>query len=212
MTTKLGLVVVALFVMGSAYWLSSRQVSQSQPPSLSEVENAEEVLHDASDSGEECPNEMTPALTEGPYYKTGSPARTDLIVDDDVEREVLTITGHVFDQTCELVANAWLDFWQADGNGVYDNAGFRLRGHQFTDDTGHFTLTTVVPGEYSGRTPHIHVKVRPSEKSEVVTTQLFFPGEAGNQTDAIFDQGLVLFITEASEGKLANFNFRVART
>jgi hypothetical protein len=57
-------------------------------------------------------------------------------------------------------ANALLDFWQANPNGAYDNTGYTLRGHQYTDANGYYTLTTIVPGIYPGRTEHIHVKVQ----------------------------------------------------
>ena len=81
---------------------------------------------------------------------------------------------------------ALIDFWQCDARGVYDNEGYRFRGHQLTDAKGRYTLFTVVPGLYTGRTKHIHVKVQaPGEP--VLTTQLFFPGVAGNASDGIFD-------------------------
>ena len=83
------------------------------------------------------------------------------------------------------VANALIDFWQADARGAYDNSGYRFRGHQLTDAKGQYTLFTVVPGLYPGRTKHIHVKVQAPRKP-VLTTQLFFPGVAGNRSDGIF--------------------------
>ena len=75
-----------------------------------------------------------------------------------------------------------LDFWQADGRGRYDNAGYRLRGVQRTDATGAFRLVTVIPGQYPGRTEHVHVKITPPGGS-TFTTQLYFPGSAHNDED-----------------------------
>ncbi len=43
-----------------------------------------------------------------------------------------------------------------------DDTGSRLRGHQITDGRGGYTLRTVVPRAYPGRTRHVHVKVRAS--------------------------------------------------
>src|SRR5919202_1664942 len=133
---------------------------------------------------------LTVSQTEGPYFKTNSPERTSL-VSDDMQGTLLTITGQVLSQDGTPVADALLDFWQADASGAYDNSGYTLRGHQYTDDNGNYTLTTVVPGEYPGRTVHIHVKVQ-APNGPVVTTQLFFPGVARNQTDSILNQALVL--------------------
>ncbi len=89
----------------------------------------------------------------------------------------IIVTGYVLTTDCEPIANAWLDFWQADDQGAYDNAGYRLRGHLFADETGRYTLETIVPGEYPGRTPHIHVKVQ-APNGQILTSQIYFPGVA----------------------------------
>jgi protocatechuate 3,4-dioxygenase beta subunit len=107
---------------------------------------------------------------------------------------------------CVAVAGAILDFWQADSGGAYDNSGYRLRGHQATDAGGKFSLETVVPGEYPGRTQHIHVKVQAPGRP-ALTTQLYFPGVARNQQDSIFDPALQMEVQDAIGGKLATFNF-----
>lgn len=50
---------------------------------------------------------------------------------------------------------------------------------------GRYTLLTLVPGLYPGRTKHLHVKVQAPRK-RALTTQLFFPGVAGNRGDGVF--------------------------
>jgi protocatechuate 3,4-dioxygenase beta subunit len=132
----------------------------------------------------------TPEQTEGPYYTPDTPRRRDL-TGPGVSGERLVVAGSVLDTSCRPIARALLDFWQADGDGEYDNEGFRLRGHQFTDARGRFSLTTVVPGLYPGRTRHIHVKVQ-RPRGEVLTTQLYFPDEPQNESDGIFDAALVM--------------------
>ncbi len=151
------------------------------------------------------PGRVTPAVTEGPFYKSGSPQRTSL-VEPGMPGTKLVITGQVFTRNCGPLAGAWLDFWQADARGAYDNAGFRLRGHQFTDASGRYTLETVVPAEYPGRTPHIHVKVR-APAGPVLTTQLYFPGVARNQSDFLFRQELLVQLRDLPDRKAATFNF-----
>lgn len=109
--------------------------------------------------------------------------------------------------TCQPVSGALLDFWQADDGGNYDNSGYTLRGHQYTDTSGAFRLETIVPGLYPGRTRHIHVKVQ-APSQPILTTQLYFPGEAGNASDGIFDASLLLQISEGSDGsQLGQFVF-----
>ncbi len=123
----------------------------------------------------------------------------------------LLLTGVVYDDRCRPLAGAWMDFWQADADGRYDNSGFGFRGHQLTDGAGRYTLETVVPAEYPGRTPHIHVKVRAAgaPQSSTITTQLFLPGEAPNRTDRIFDSALVVAAREEAGVIIATFDFRL---
>ncbi|HEV7661926.1 MAG TPA: dioxygenase [Chloroflexota bacterium] len=151
---------------------------------------------------------LTLAETEGPYFKANSPETTTLY-QDGMQGTLLTISGQVLDQNGQPVANALLDFWQANASGAYDNSGYTLRGHQYTDANGYYTVTTVVPGLYPGRTRHIHVKVQ-APASSVLTTQLFFPGEASNARDNIYDPSLLLNISNNTDGtQTANFNFVV---
>jgi protocatechuate 3,4-dioxygenase beta subunit len=149
--------------------------------------------------------EATQAETEGPYFTPNSPERTSLL-ESGLEGTLLTVSGLVLARSCQPVEGALLDFWQADDGGNYDNEGYRLRGHQFTDASGAFRLETVVPGLYPGRTRHIHVKVQaPGEP--ILTTQLFFPGEERNASDGIFHTSLLMQITEGSDGNEGRFNF-----
>jgi protocatechuate 3,4-dioxygenase beta subunit len=135
-------------------------------------------------------DDPTPELTEGPYFSSGSPRRRSLVT-QGMRGTRLTITGYVLTTACRPIKRAKLDFWQADANGVYDNDGYRLRGHQFTDSAGRWRLDTIVPGLYTGRTKHIHVKVqRPG--GEVLTTQLFFPRVSANAGDRLYERDLLL--------------------
>jgi protocatechuate 3,4-dioxygenase beta subunit len=150
-------------------------------------------------------HDTTKPETEGPFFEPGSPRRRDLVA-DGVTGTLLTVTGVVVDTRCRPIRSALLDFWQADAQGRYDNAGYRLRGHQFADRRGRFALRTVVPGLYPGRTRHIHVKVQ-RPHGRVLTTQLYFPGEPRNRTDAIFDPSLLMAVHRAGRGRRATFAF-----
>jgi protocatechuate 3,4-dioxygenase beta subunit len=135
-------------------------------------------------------DDPTPELTEGPYFSSGSPQRRSLVT-RGMRGTRLTITGYVLTTACRPIKRAKLDFWQADASGVYDNDGYRLRGHQFTDSTGRWRLDTIVPALYTGRTKHIHVKVQ-RRGGEVLTTQLFFPGVSANAGDRLYESDLLL--------------------
>jgi protocatechuate 3,4-dioxygenase beta subunit len=157
-----------------------------------------------------CDGSATPAATEGPYYKQGSPLRA-VLLEPGMSGTKLTITGNVYAVDCTPVANAWLDFWQADSQGVYDNSGYTLRGHLNTDASGKYTLVTLVPGRYPGRTPHIHVKVQ-APGGRILTTQLYLPDQPSNATDSIFDVATVMKnVQSGGDGVSATFDFVVAR-
>lgn len=147
----------------------------------------------------------TPSQTGGPFYKPNTPERASLR-EPGMPGTNIIVTGYVLSTGCASIARAWLDFWQADDRGEYDNAGYRLRGHQFTDNAGIYYLETILPGLYPGRTRHIHVKVRASN-GPVLTTQLYFPREQRNQTDGIFNPALVVAMQDTAAGKVATFNF-----
>ena len=154
------------------------------------------------------PAGLTPALTEGPYFKAGSPEKASLI--GNLPGMKLVLTGYVLDTNCKPVAGALLDFWQADSLGKYDNAGYTLRGHQFSAADGSYRLETVVPGLYPGRTEHIHFKVQ-AKGGPVLTSQLFFPGVNQNQSDGIYNDKLLITVKSASQTEMvATFNFIVA--
>lgn len=144
----------------------------------------------------------TQAQTEGPYYKPDTPPRNSLL-EEGMTGTRLVLVGYVLDQNCQPLPNTWLDFWQADANGEYDNAGYRLRGHQFTDAQGRYYLETIAPGLYSSRPiEHIHVKVRP-EGGQEITSQLYFPEKP--------IEGLTVTLEDRGDYSLGYFNFVVQR-
>src|SRR6266568_7567906 len=86
-------------------------------------------------------DEVTMGQEEGPFFKPSSPERIDLH-EAGMAGRVLQVSGFVLTRGCQPVPGALLDFWQADDGGLYDNKGFRLRGHQFSDASGSFRLRT----------------------------------------------------------------------
>lgn len=156
-----------------------------------------------------CGDEAEPTVeqTEGPYFKASSPERPSLLA-PGMAGTRLVVAGSVLSRRCEPIPGALLDFWQADDGGVYDNTGYRLRGHQYSGADGRFWLETVMPGLYPGRTRHIHVKVQ-AANGPILTTQLYFPDEPQNRRDGIFNSALVMGLSDAEDGKRGAFDFVV---
>ena len=147
-----------------------------------------------------CNSGLTPQNQEGPYFTAGSP-ETSTLFQADTQGKKLILAGFVLDEECLPIPHALLDFWQADAEGNYDNSGYNLRGHQFSDNKGRYLLETVFPGEYESRPiEHIHVKVQPPN-GQLLTTQLYFPAQpVENLTVQLEDRG---------DHYLAIFNFIV---
>jgi protocatechuate 3,4-dioxygenase beta subunit len=151
--------------------------------------------------------QATPSQTEGPFFKPSSPERRSLI-DLGMPGAPFVLTGYVLTSRCEPVPGALLDFWHADSAGAYDNAGYRLRGHQYADEQGRYELETIVPGLYPGRTRHFHVKVQ-APNGPILTTQLYFPDEPGNRRDALFRPALLMAVEAVPGGTRGTFTYVV---
>jgi protocatechuate 3,4-dioxygenase beta subunit len=172
------------------------------------------VLADAADASAapleptaacEDGDEPTDEQSEGPFFTPRSPRRRSLLT-PELAGTRLTLIGYVLTTRCRPIRGALLDFWQADARGVYDNDGYRLRGHQLTGRDGSYRLETIVPGLYSGRTRHIHVKVRAPGRP-LLTTQLYFPGVTRNRVDGLFDRSLLVSWRRVGARRIARFDF-----
>jgi protocatechuate 3,4-dioxygenase beta subunit len=175
-------------------------------PAPTAAPTAAPTLHPTPSTPADADDTPTPAQTEGPYYTPDTPERASLL-EPGMAGTRLVVSGRVLDTAGNPIGRALLDFWHCDAAGVYDNAGYRLRGHQFADAQGAYRLETIVPGVYPGRTRHIHVKVQPPQQP-VLTTQLYFPGESANARDGIFNEALLMNVGDAPDGsQAASFNF-----
>ena len=74
------------------------------------------------------PCEPTTTDIMGPFFSEGAP-QTNTIVPSSYQGDRLFLSGSVSATDCETpIANAVIDFWQADNQGAYDNEGFIFRG------------------------------------------------------------------------------------
>jgi protocatechuate 3,4-dioxygenase beta subunit len=181
----------------------------------------------------------TPRLTEGPFYPDRLPLDTDndlLIVNDAITPavgEVTHLSGKILDARGDPIKNALVEIWQVDNKGVYihsADSGHRERDTNFqgfgrflTGSTGEYYFRTIKPVPYTGRTPHIHVKVKKGGR-ELLTTQIFVNGHPQNRTDMVLgelrdpiDRELVLVdfkpVKESKVGELsAHFDIVIGVT
>jgi len=213
---RAGLALLAAVVLSACGTAAAPQASPVPAAALATATPAPTVALRTTDAGVFVPPSVncatrapaTPEQTEGPYYKANPPQRASLI-EPGIPGERFIVTGYVLTTGCTPAPNARLDFWQADGNGAYDNSGTKLSGYQIADARGLFRLETVYPGLYPGRTRHIHVKVN-APNGPVLTTQLYFPNEPANKSDGIFNEALLTTLADTPGVKTAVFYFLLA--
>lgn len=140
----------------------------------------------------------TPAQTEGPFYPVEFPKDTDydLLRNGTLsypEGQGTWLEGSVSDLAGKPVSGAQVEIWQCDGAGHYHHAGdggkadkrFQGFGRVNVDADGSYRFRTIRPVAYSGRTPHIHVKVKLGRR-DLLTTQLYVTDDPGNARDFLW--------------------------
>jgi protocatechuate 3,4-dioxygenase beta subunit len=178
------------------------------------------------DSSVEVAEGEIPEETAGPYPGDGSNGPNVLtesgIVREDITSSFgaasgvadgvpLTLRFRVYDLTGDEVtsmAGAALYAWHCDRGGSYslydgDAEGENyLRGVQEADDEGWLSFTTIFPGCYAGRWPHVHVEVygsvetATSASNKLRTSQLAFPQDVCEE----------VYATTGYESSLANLS------
>lgn len=167
--------------------------------------------------------EAAPGETAGPYPGDGSNG-PNVLVESGVHRSDITssfggatgtaegvpmrLTMNLQDLTNNCAAGAGMAvyLWQCDREGRYSlySEGVTeenyLRGVQTADDAGRVEFTSVVPGTYPGRWPHLHFEVYDTLASAVagenarLTSQIALPAEMVNPVYA-HDDGYSASIT-----------------
>lgn len=137
---------------------------------------------------------VTPMETAGPF-PTKSPAnfvRSDIRDDRTGVALTINITVKNSNNSCAALSGALVDIWHCDKDGYYSEYGGSgmqsvnftsvdfLRGRQTTDANGLVSYTSIFPGWYSGRAPHIHVHVYNASGKSLLVTQIAFPAAITN--------------------------------
>ncbi len=191
---------------------------------------------------------LLPQSIEGPYYFDPKQVRVD-ITEGRPGYPLRLVLKVIEYGPCTPVASARVDVWHADALGVYSgysgqgdgrnvsSAGKTyLRGTQISDADGQVVFSSIYPGWYPGRTPHIHVKVFLDQKT-LVTSQIYFPDalsariykandpyverpspDTSNNTDYFYRSGvkegggIVLAVEESPQSVTASLVLSVVRS
>lgn len=135
---------------------------------------------------------VSPTETAGPYPTRTPNSLVNANIVSDRPGVPLTIKITINNYNCASLAGAIVDIWHCDAAGNYSEYGGNgmqstnyssvhfLRGRQTTDANGLVTFTSIFPGWYPGRAPHIHVHVFDASGTSLMITQIAFPTDVCN--------------------------------
>jgi protocatechuate 3,4-dioxygenase beta subunit len=175
---------------------------------------------------------LMPTETAGPFPGDGSNGpnvlSTSGVVRSDIRSSFGGLTGSadgvpltivlsiVSSSTCAPLAGRAVYLWHCDRPGRYSlyssgvtNQNY-LRGTQQADANGVVTFTSIFPGCYSGRWPHIHFEVYPTlaaaaqVSNKIATSQIALPKATCDQVYAT--AGYEASVTNLSQISLATDN------
>jgi len=136
----------------------------------------------------------TPVDEEGPFptHTPSSLVTNDITSDREGVPLTIKITVNNSNNNCSALQNAIVDIWHCDAAGNYSEYGGSqmqstnytsvhfLRGRQISNAGGLVTYTSIYPGWYPGRAPHIHVHIYSADGTSLLITQIAFPTDASN--------------------------------
>jgi protocatechuate 3,4-dioxygenase beta subunit len=140
---------------------------------------------------------VTSSETAGPYptITPSSYVRSDITDGQAGVPLTVKITINNTNNSCAALSGALVDIWHCTAVGYYSEykvgpgggyatidytASHFLRGRQTTDTNGLVTFTTIFPGWYSSRAPHIHVHIYNASGTSLLVTQIAFPADVCN--------------------------------
>jgi len=171
---------------------------------------------------------------EGPYHAVHLERPDGRLIADPIPEDMprLCLSGRVTDALSgRPVANAALDFWQADSRGRYDREGNHLRGIVRSDHAGWYRIETVVPddyaehdydpigelframGKHNTRAAHIHLKAS-VDGHDLLTTQIFMSNSTFLDKDyvegAVSEDLVTTLVPDGDGGFRASFDIALA--
>lgn len=177
---------------------------------------------------------------EGPYYVPNAPEMSTpatLEMREGEEGTPLLFHGNFTDTEGNPINDAQVEIWHADAAGFYSQYApglpeWLFRGTVKADENGHFEINTMQPAPYqiptdgacgqligaagwhAWRPAHIHIKVS-APGYQLVTQQLYFPGDPHNEDDiaSAVKPELMLDVKERQDGQgnQVEYNYVLAK-
>ena len=158
--------VILLFLCSSVFFVTPGSVSAQVHTPNAQTANA----------GIKCQPTKPDYL--GPFYKAGAPIRSSVGKGYKLAGVVMSSAN------CSPIVNARVEIWLAGPDGSYDDDH---RATIISNDVGEYVFESNFPPGYSGRPPHIHIRVSASGFKTLATQH--YP--QSGRVEGIFDLVLV---------------------
>jgi protocatechuate 3,4-dioxygenase beta subunit len=121
-----------------------------------------------------CP--PTPEDEMGPFYRPGAPVRSS------IGQGYVTYGAVRSASDCSPIAEARIEFWMTNNEGRYDQD---RRATFFSGEQGAYRFESNVPALYTGRPPHIHIRVSAAGFHTLVTQHYPEEGAVKGEFDLV---------------------------
>jgi len=126
--------------------------------------------------GEQYACKPTPEDEMGPFYRPGAPLRASVGKGYVTFGKVLSATD------CQPIPGARIEFWLTNNHGRYDPA---QRANWFPEKNGSYRFESNIPSLYTGRPPHIHIRVTAPGFHTLVTQHYPLTGATEGKFDLV---------------------------
>ena len=141
-----------------------------------DISGAKTHLLAASADNPETKCQPTPEDYLGPFYKAGAPVRSSV-------GQGYNLMGRVISSAnCAPIPHARIELWLAGPDGTYDDDH---RATIFADESGNYKFESNFPPGYSGRPPHIHMRISAEVFKTLVTQHYPTDGQTSGEFDIV---------------------------
>ena len=132
------------------------------------------LLSQVQAAGAKC--KPTPSDYLGPFYKAGARVRASVGTGYELNGVVRSSAN------CAPITNAKIELWLTAPGGDYDDDH---RATIYSDDTGAYSFESNSPPGYSGRPPHIHIRISANGFSTLATQHYPEIGQKTGEFDLV---------------------------
>lgn len=151
---------------------------------------------------------VSPNTTIGPYFPFDFVDEFSDLTRNNPQGQKIILTGTVLEEGGKPTVNTILEIWQTDSKGIFRSdadprsaqadPAFSGWGRARTNAEARYKFTTVMPGTYEGRVPHINVMILAIGLTRRLVTTAFFGDGKDPVLDCVADRAKLIAVRDAS--------------